>query len=252
MSKRPSFQFYPGDWRADPGLRLCSIAARGLWIEMTCIMHEGEPYGHLTVQGRPIDPAMLARLVGEGAPAVKRWLAELGANDVFSRTEEGVIFSRRMVRDEQVRELRAAGGKEGAKHGHKGAEHGAKGGRPKADETPLPDDARGVFDPPIKPPPSSSSPSPSAEEVPFPNGNGAADPEKLMFDSGIRLLTAAGRSEANSRSLIAKWKQAHGAPEVITAIGEAVRLGITEPVSWFEARWKTRGKGTFEFVGGPC
>jgi hypothetical protein len=65
MSKRPAFQFYPSDWRNDPGLRLCSCGARGLWADMLCLMHEGEPYGHLTVFGRPIEPQALARLVGE-------------------------------------------------------------------------------------------------------------------------------------------------------------------------------------------
>jgi hypothetical protein len=64
MNKRPSFQFYPSDWRNDAGLRLCSISARGLWMDMMCLMHDGEPYGHLTVMGRPIVPEQIARLVG--------------------------------------------------------------------------------------------------------------------------------------------------------------------------------------------
>lgn len=88
-------------------------------------------------------------------------------------------------------------------------------------------------------------------EVPLPNGNGATDPEKVMFDTGVRLLVAAGKSQAQARSLIGKWKRDQGAPEVIAGIGEAVRLGITEPVAWLEARWKAR-TGPFEYVGGPC
>jgi len=32
-SKRPAFQFYPGDWRRDTALQSVSLAARGLWIE---------------------------------------------------------------------------------------------------------------------------------------------------------------------------------------------------------------------------
>ncbi|WP_150125818.1 hypothetical protein [Sphingobium sp. RAC03] len=158
MSKRPAFQFYPGDWRTDPGLRLCSLLARGLWIEMMAIMHEGEPYGHLTAQGRAISDDMLARLVGEGAAAVKRAIKDLEVNGVFSRTDAGVIYSRRMVRDEAIREARAAGGSLGKGHGEKGASHGTKGGRPRKDKPPLGDDVMGV----ILPPPSSSSPSPSS------------------------------------------------------------------------------------------
>lgn len=159
MSKRPAFQFYPGDWRTDPGLRLCSVAARGLWIEMMAIMHEGDPYGHLTVQGRPISHDMLARLVGEGAAAVKRLLKELEVNDVFSVTGDGVLYSRRMVRDEAIREARAAGGALGGEHGVKGAGHGRKGGRPRKEKPPFGDAIRGD----ILPPPSSSSPSSSPD-----------------------------------------------------------------------------------------
>lgn len=92
-----------------------------------------------------------------------------------------------------------------------------------------------------------------AEVVPFPNGNGpAADPEKVMFDSGIRLLMASGKTEAQARALIGRWKRDHGVPEVITGIGEAVRTGATEPVAWLEARWKARAGQAFEYVGGPC
>ena len=158
VSKRPAFQFYPGDWRTDPGLRLCALVSRGLWIEMMAIMHEGEPYGHLTAQGRPISPDMLARLVGENPSAVKRCIADLEANGVFSRTDDGVIYSRRMVRDEDVREARAAGGSLGKAHGQKGASHGTKGGRPRKENPPFVDGERGV----ILPPPSSSSSSPSS------------------------------------------------------------------------------------------
>lgn len=180
MSKRPAFQFYPGDWRTDPGLRLCSIGARGLWIEMMCLMHEGEPYGHLTVQGRAIEPRSLARLVSEPVAAVKRWLAELGENEVYSLTDAGVLFSRRMVRDEAIREARAAGGNAGAAHGHKGGSHGAKGGRPKKQETPHADDGRGV----ILPPPSSSPPSP-ASQTPDKSGVATQRANRLPSDFEI-------------------------------------------------------------------
>jgi hypothetical protein len=101
--KRPWFQFYPADWRNDAALRLVSLAARGLWWEMLCIMHMAEPYGHLVSGGRPIDEAGLARLVSEAPRDVSRWLAELRGRDIFSVTDTGCIYSRRMVRDEKER-----------------------------------------------------------------------------------------------------------------------------------------------------
>lgn len=164
MTRRPAFQFYPSDWRNDPGLRLCSAGARGLWIDMMCLMHEGQPYGHLTVFGRPIDDASLARLVGESPTLVRKWVKELGDNEVYSVTANGVVFSRRMVRDEELRERRAAGGQAGAEHGHKGAKYGSKGGRPKKEETPLCINGTGDIKPPLKPAPSTSSSSSGSNE----------------------------------------------------------------------------------------
>ena len=162
--KRPAFQFYPADWRNDAGLKLCSLSARGLWIEMICIMHAAEPYGHLCAAGRPLDTRDLSKLVGESERDVKRWLEELVRNSVCS-TSEGAIVSRRMVRDESLRERRAAGGEAGSEFGHLGAEHGKKGGRPRKET--------GDKKPPFNPPPSSSS---SSSEIQEPNGSvGNAD-----------------------------------------------------------------------------
>ncbi len=111
--KRPSFQFYPADWLKDPALQSCSLAANGLWIKMLCIMHQCMPYGHLTVKGKPMTVAQLARNVGEQEKFVEELLIELDDADVFERDAQGCVFSRRMVRDENIRNKRAEGGKLG-------------------------------------------------------------------------------------------------------------------------------------------
>lgn len=108
--KRPAFQWYPGDAQRDTALRSCSLEARGLWREMLDLMHDGEPYGYLTAGGQQIDNAGLAGLVGVTARRCAALVAELEGRKVFSRTDDGVIFSRRMVRDEHHRNVRAAGG----------------------------------------------------------------------------------------------------------------------------------------------
>ncbi|MGJ7611124.1 MULTISPECIES: hypothetical protein [unclassified Variovorax] len=158
-TKRPASQYYWGDWFKDVALQSCSLPARGLWHEMNCLMHQGEPYGHLTMpNGKPMEPLQLGNLCKIGPALCRKLIAELEGNGVLSRAENGTIFSRRMVRDEDLRNRRAAGGKEGAEHGIKGAEAGSKGGRPKqvkgGYETPLPG-----FE---EPPPSSSSSSSSS------------------------------------------------------------------------------------------
>lgn len=49
--KLPAFQFYPGDWRKDPGVQSLSFHDRGVWHEMLCLMHESEERGKLTLNG---------------------------------------------------------------------------------------------------------------------------------------------------------------------------------------------------------
>lgn len=111
--KRPSFQFYPGDWLNDASLRMVSVGARGLWIDMLCIMHQGSEYGYLKVNGKVILPPNLARMTGTTFKELEGYLDELESAGVFSRDDEGCIFSRRMIRDEKIRESRAAGGSKG-------------------------------------------------------------------------------------------------------------------------------------------
>src|SRR5579871_32196 len=45
LVKRPSFQFYPGDWLGNAKLGRCSIAARGAWVQILCVLHDADEYG---------------------------------------------------------------------------------------------------------------------------------------------------------------------------------------------------------------
>src|SRR4051794_27136205 len=111
--KRPAFQWYPGDHRRDTALQACSFEARALWREMIDLMHDGEPYGHLTAGGVPVDPSTIARLVGKSLGFIVKLIEELESRRVFSRTDTGVIYSRRMVKDEHLRTVRAHSGRMG-------------------------------------------------------------------------------------------------------------------------------------------
>lgn len=114
-NKMPAFQFYPGDWLQDTSVRACSLEARGLWIEMLCLMHQGEPYGHLTIGGHAMDLRTLSRLVGADFKRTSRCITELSNNGVFSQTKDGIIYSRRMVKDAYLRAIRAKAGSLGGK-----------------------------------------------------------------------------------------------------------------------------------------
>ncbi|MHA1569828.1 MAG: hypothetical protein ACTSXZ_10180 [Alphaproteobacteria bacterium] len=100
-ARNPWCKFYFSDWRSDPKLRMCSLAARGLWMEMLAIMDEASPRGYLTVSGCVPTDAQLAVLAGAPLDQLPDILGELEATGVFSRTGAGVIFSRRFIRDEK-------------------------------------------------------------------------------------------------------------------------------------------------------
>jgi biotin operon repressor len=112
--KLPAFQFYPGDWMKDPALRSVSFAARGLWMDMLCLIHEVNQNGKLVLaNGKPIGKAQLARMVGGSEQEISELLQELEDSGVCSRDEKGAYFSRRMERDQAMRAMRRACGAKG-------------------------------------------------------------------------------------------------------------------------------------------
>jgi hypothetical protein len=92
---------------------MCSIGARGLWVEMMCVMHEAEPYGHLVTDGKPVTNRQIASLAGVPLAECGRYMMELESAGVYSRTENNTIFSRRMVRDKAKAEQDRNNGKGG-------------------------------------------------------------------------------------------------------------------------------------------
>lgn len=96
--------FYPGDWMKDPELRSVSLAARGLWMDMLCLMFEGGRRGYLVLgNGKPVTNEKLARMTGTFEAKVIQYLEELEESGVLSRDKDGIIYSRRLIRDEEKR-----------------------------------------------------------------------------------------------------------------------------------------------------
>ncbi len=111
--KRPAMQFYVGDWMKDPDLRACSLAARGLWMDMLCLMFESPRRGYLLVKDRPASLAQLARMTGCASDEAASLLKELEDAGVFSSTTDKAIYCRRMVRDAEVAAKNRANGSRG-------------------------------------------------------------------------------------------------------------------------------------------
>ena len=110
----PAILFYTGDWLKDPAVRCCSLEARGLWIEMLCLMYESPQRGYLSLaNGDGVSDVQLSRMVGASQEDIKRLTDELRACGVFSETADGIKYSRRMVSDELVRADKSKAGKKG-------------------------------------------------------------------------------------------------------------------------------------------
>lgn len=110
----PWVKWHFDKWRGDNGLRKCSLAARGLWMELLCIMHEATPYGHLVVNMKPLSDRDVAQFVGSSSvKEVKMLMSSLRDAGVFSETSTGVVYSRRLVRDNEIRGKSIVNGKSG-------------------------------------------------------------------------------------------------------------------------------------------
>ena len=111
--KTPWMKWYPSDWRGDPLVKACTPIARYVWFEMLGLMHEAEPYGHLLMNGQPVTPAMLSRIISVDGRTVASALKELNLLGVFSRTDDGQIFCRRMIRKAKLGEVAKINGRKG-------------------------------------------------------------------------------------------------------------------------------------------
>ena len=132
MSGRPSFQFYPKDWRTDANLRRCSPAARGVWLDVMCVLHDSEEYGLVRYPLKELAGAASAAMphvrelvdknvlrgTDKGAcePAIyvpKHGRREGPAVTLVAAQNGPIWYSKRMVKDEYVRTIRGEGSRFG-------------------------------------------------------------------------------------------------------------------------------------------
>lgn len=238
MRARPWVKWYWSDWRSDPCLRMCSLAARGLWAEMLALMHEATPYGHLLINSVAPTDTQLAVLAGASSEQIPDLLGELDSAGVFSRTQKGVIFSRRMTRDEKRSRVAQKNGKNG------GNPSLSKERENKASD-------KGSLNPWLntqKPEARSQRPEVPFSSVPSePSSNGRAAPARdertELFRSGLASVIAmTGKPEPGARALIGRWLKQTGddCRTVRRLIEDAERDRRADPVAWIEAHFRPR------------
>lgn len=224
--KRPSFQFYPGDWQANSNLRRCTHAEKGVWLDVMCLMHDQPEYGILRwplkeiAQAVGAKPADLRGLVTKGV--LKGSDTELSEPHIYTPrsgrkdgepvalipTQAGPIwYSSRMVKDEYVRTIRGEGTRFGG-----GSDEASK-------HSPKPPFGDG----------SSSSSSSSTSVGSVPKGTGGkppADQSKAeLWRSAVSLLEGQGMPEQQARSFIGKLAKDYPDDDIVL---DAVRATVTE------------------------
>ena len=246
MSAPPWMKFYPRDWRGDQALRAVSLAARGLWIDCLCIMHEAQPYGHLVLGSQPVTDVALARMTGTTPDQISELLGELESAAVFARRSDGTIYSRRMTRDFKK-----------AKIGEKSAKKRWSQAIEKQEENCLPN--RGPIGVPTHIPITQIPDTRDQKErkIPKPDGFGRVEPvaepeavltkpfveeplpnpKQRLWGEGVQALVAMGVGEKQARPIIGRWLRDCGddAMRVLDAIQRARDHAPMDPVPWITA-----------------
>lgn len=241
--RRPSFQFYPADWRNNANLRRCSPAARGIWVDVMCVLHDSDEYG--VVRWPLVDLANSAnapiKLVRELVEknvlkgGDKQLLAAFiytprsgrknGPPVTLLATQEGPIwYSSRMVKDEYVRTIR--GETTRFSDGEGESPNKALKSSPKP---PIGDGST-----------SSSSSTPTVNTVPIGTDGDAVKPasdftKAELWSAGKSLLRTAGMPEAQCGSFVGKLCKDYGDAIVIDAVRTSVVQQPADPASFLKA-----------------
>lgn len=198
-------KFYFRDWMSEPSLRRLEPAHRGLWIDMICLMAQGENYGHLESNGKPWPDEELSKCVGVACVLLKQMLEQMERVGVFSRDKRGVIFCRRMVRDMDIYTKRAAAGAIGGR-ASKGAAAEDEEKEEAISRIQNPESTKGSSTC------SSTCSSKTWELADFttaaqPIGMKPEDVEECFHHyASVGFIDAAGRKITSVPSLLAKWK----------------------------------------------
>lgn len=235
MSGTVSTRWFWSDWMSDPGLRACGYAARGLWQDLLCIAGANKiEYGRVSLNGKNIDPAGIARMTNGTVEEVVALLDELERNGVFSRDRRGVIYCRRMVRADKNRRNGRLGGNPNLLKGKENPES-------------------------VQPTPKALIPEP--EPSLFPVGapeapsEGPLDARTALFRVGLAMMAnMTGRPADRLRPILGKWLKATNddALAVSRAIEDADRMRAADPISWVEKALRSRRVGPAEQSNGKA
>lgn len=122
LTDQPYLPLYVDDWMNNNKLKMCSLEARGLMIQIMCVLHKEETYGKILLKQKfkqnestPLNFAsQLARLCMANLLEIQKPFYELLEEEVLEIEEEWLICPR-MVKDAYISQTRANAGKAGGK-----------------------------------------------------------------------------------------------------------------------------------------
>lgn len=251
--RRPSFQFYPGDWQSNKNLRRCSHTEKGIWLDVMCLLHDSEEYGVLrwplkeiaqAVSCRPADlKALVTKGVLKGVDAgdqcksyiyVPRSGRKNGDPVTLIPEQDGPLwYSSRMVRDEYVRTIRG----ESSRFGE------GNGAAPKGAPNPPFGDGSSTA--------SASSPS-GTTSVPDGTDAGASpemppglDAKDAIFQVAVPWMVERGVPDKSARSLMGGAMKQFGDDGAWELAQRLMEERPVEPAAWLAAAInKSIGKGS--------
>lgn len=241
-TRHPWIKWYTRDWRADPPLRMCSYAARGLWADLLSLMAESRAVGFLLIEDVVPTCKQLAGLLGGTEKEIAKLRAELCEANVYSVTgypmpddvaalvpadmPHGVILSRRMVRDKAKAD--------------RDSENGKGGGNPNL----IGLDNLGVN------PSANPQKSEARDKIPEAKASGAKAPARdVLFSECLPYLIrkTGGTRESCARKLGQLLRdEGDNAAILVQRFQEAEQNDVADPYAWVKARLPSHTVGQRE------
>lgn len=115
-NKLPALHFYTGDWWKDPGIMALNYGERGVWVQMLFLMHESKERGRLSLNDKPYPIKDLARVINVNPKMLQKIIQKLIDVDIVSiENDTKILYSRRMILDEEKRQALVKAGEKGGR-----------------------------------------------------------------------------------------------------------------------------------------
>jgi len=122
LRDQPYIPLYVQDFETDEKLIYCSALATGVYIRIMCHMHKSEQYGKILLKQNFKQTSkqvknfalQLAKILPYDLDIIEQGLSELISENVLIMDGD-ILMQKRMVRDNEISELRANSGRKGGR-----------------------------------------------------------------------------------------------------------------------------------------